>query len=265
MIVPQSERSEGERPVSGGAQPGPAIRYRWSAAAGTRPSRHRHVNEDGHLCLPDRGVFAVADGMGGHSAGDLASRRIVECLAGLNRVRSLPDSVEEAAQRLNTVNRDLMSEATRRGAGVIIGSTVVVMLALDEEIGFLWAGDSRLYLLRADELFLLTRDHTLLHHLQDRGELGPEADETHPGASALVRAVGSDFSLHLDRAALVVRPGDTFLLCTDGLTKCVDDAAIAESLMEPPEVALGDLLDRSFAAGATDDVTAIVVRPEPAE
>ena len=244
--------------MQGGTQAVPAG-FVWHSAAGTRPSRKKKVNEDSHLELPDRGIFAVSDGMGGHSAGDFASRRIVESLAGLHPGGQVEETVERAARRLATVNDDLMEEAVQRGAGVIIGATVVALVFQGWEAGFLWAGDSRLYLLRGGELFRLTKDHTVLREFQERGEVPMSAGEEHPGAHVLTRAVGSDFVLRLDRAGVTVAPGDRFLLCTDGLTKAVDEAVIAESLAEPPAVAVGDLLDRAAAARASDDVTVVAV------
>jgi len=232
----------------------------WSSASRTDVGTVRKLNEDSVLDLPELGLWIVADGMGGHAAGDFASGAIVSALATIARPSSLDELVSEVRRRLQAVNRHLNEEARSRREQVI-GSTVVALLTFGGYGIVLWAGDSRAYLYRRGELIQLTRDHSQVEELVSRGLLTPEQAEGHPAANVITRAVGVVDSLELDSETLEVAEDDTFLLCSDGLYRELDDNAIKARL------ALGDcrrscdaLVDAALAQQARDNVSVIVVR-----
>jgi protein phosphatase len=220
----------------------------------------RKLNEDAVLDLPDVGLWMVADGMGGHAAGDFASGAIVSALAGIPSPASLGALIDEVRRRLQSVNRQLNEEARDRREQVI-GSTVVVLLVFGGHGVVVWAGDSRAYLYRRGELTRLTRDHSQVEELVSRGLITPEQAEHHPAANVITRAIGVADQLELDSEMFAVAEDDTFLLCSDGLYREVDDDGIRAAL------ALGDcrescdaLIEAALASGARDNVSVVVVR-----
>lgn len=237
------------------SQPRQVIESAGQSTAG----RIRRRNEDAMLVQPEIGLWVVADGMGGHDAGAFASDTIVDELAGTPPPRSFNQLIEAVETRLHAANAALRQEATRRGNGIIIGSTVVALMIHGGYAAVLWAGDSRLYLRRGDHLYMLTRDHTLIEDMIGRGELDRHAARSHPAGHVLTRAVGSEDPLRLDRAIVATVPGDSLLLCSDGLTKCLDEADLVDALGQPPEAAIDRLHVMARTRGATDDVTSIVV------
>lgn len=235
----------------------------WEVAARTHVGHLRSANEDSFLCRPELGLFAVADGMGGLLRGDLASRRLVGALAELPpdlRGDALRRAVERAVER---VHRDLLDEAVSFGPS---GSTIVVLLLEPRRFRVLWAGDSRCGRMREGGLEWLTTDHNLAAALVRRGELPDEEARRHPLASRLTRAVGIDEDFLLDELAGRARPGDLFILCSDGLTGELDDADILAALRAgDPERAADALLAKVLAGAARDNVTFVLVRVPPAE
>ncbi|KVD90724.1 serine/threonine protein phosphatase [Burkholderia ubonensis] len=234
----------------------------WTSASRTDVGRVREINEDDCLALPQRGLWAVADGMGGHSAGDLASRTIVRALERLAAPATLADFIDAARAALDTVNAGLRESAAQRGVRMI-GSTVAVLLASGRQCGWLWAGDSRIYLYRDARLTQLTLDHSHVAELQAQGHLSAQQARHHPSQHLITRAVGAAERLHLDERRLDVRDGDMFLLCSDGLSNEMDEADIAAAL------ACGDcaratdaLVELALRAGGRDNVTAIVIRAD---
>jgi protein phosphatase len=232
----------------------------WSSASRTDVGTVRKLNEDSVLDLPELGLWMVADGMGGHAAGDFASGAIVSALTTIARPSSLDELVSEVRHRLQAVNRRLNEEARSRHEQVI-GSTVVALLTFGDHGVVLWAGDSRAYLYRQGELIPLTRDHSQVEELVSRGLLAPEQAEGHPAANVITRAVGVVDTLELDSETLEIVEDDTLLLCSDGLYRELDENAIKARL------ALGDcrrscdaLIDAALAQQARDNVSVIVVR-----
>ena len=220
----------------------------------------RKQNEDSYLDRPDIGLWVVADGMGGMSAGDVASRAIV---ASLNEIAAPPDAatlLHEVRSRLAEVNTALRKLAAQRGPSVTIGSTVAGLMVRGGHLACFWAGDSRVYRFRAGELDRLTRDHSLVQDMVDSGLLSPADAETHPNASVIQRAVGVADELALDGVHARVLPGDVFLLCSDGLTRMVDDeeleAQLGRGTIEEVSQALLALVMRR---GAKDNVTILLV------
>ncbi|RKT46314.1 PP2C family protein-serine/threonine phosphatase [Thiocapsa rosea] len=232
---------------------------RWTSAGVTHPGRVRDVNQDAYLDRPDLGLWAVADGMGGHSDGGMASRMLVEGLGRMGRLDLLGSSVESVRNILQEVNRRLLADAAARGDD-LIGSTIVALIAVGDHCAILWVGDSRVYRRRDGELVQLTLDHTHVQDLVDKGMLTPEQAEQHPLSNVLVRAVGADSEMDVDLRVEALRDGDRFLLCSDGLVKELRSDAIAEILCgaAPGEVAR-NLIEAACNAGGRDNITVVIV------
>lgn len=236
----------------------------WTSASRSDVGLVRSVNEDACLDMPQRGLWAVADGMGGHAAGDVASRMVVDALAALSAPQRLAQFVATARGALQTVNRQLREEAVLRRVRTI-GSTVAVCLASGRSCALLWAGDSRIYLYRDARLRQLTRDHSQVEELRAQGYLTAEQALDHPAQHLITRAIGAADQLELDERRIDVRDRDVFLLCSDGLTNEIEDDGIALAL----ELAGGDcgeavrtLVDMALREGGRDNVSAIVVRAD---
>ena len=165
----------------------------WTSASRTDVGRFRMYNEDSVLDLPERGLWVVADGMGGHSSGDYASNAIVSGLSGVQPPASLEAFADEVRQRLDDVNRHINETSAQNKA--TMGSTVVGLLANGDHGIVLWAGDSRAYRFRSGELSRLTRDHSQVEELVRQGLLAPEEAERHPEKNLITRAVGIAESL----------------------------------------------------------------------
>lgn len=230
------------------------IHPEYRSAALTHTGRVRSTNQDAFVDRSDVRVWAVADGMGGHSDGDVASRMVCEALADLTRSVKLNESIEDIQRRLGQVNAKLHAAAVRPVDPVQSGSTVVVFFVRRTSCAFLWAGDSRLYRLRYQALTQLTVDHTWAAHLLAHGQ-EPDDDE-----HSIMRAVGGEAMLQLEVRRDRVQLGDRYLLCSDGLTREVSDQQIA-TLLGTGDVtqAANALLEASLAAGARDNVTLVVV------
>lgn len=232
----------------------------WSSASRTDVGRVRALNEDACLDLPQKGLWAVADGMGGHTAGDLASGMIVRSLGGLAVPNTLTSYLAAARGTLQTVNHQLREEAARRGVRMI-GSTVAVLMARGREFGWLWAGDSRIYLYRDAQLEPLTTDHSYVAELQAQGHLSAEAARHHPSQHLITRAVGAADWLDLDEGRIVVRDGDLFLLCSDGLSNEVQAPGMVQALEAGDcQQATETLVEMALHAGGRDNITAVVVK-----
>jgi len=221
----------------------------------------RKHNEDNLLCRPELGLFAVADGAGGHDSGEVASGLIVAELGRLPAGLTAAELLSEVRLTLGAVHQVLREEAARRGPGKIIASTFVSLLLRGGQFVCLWAGDSRAYLWRAGALRQLSRDHSLVQELVDAGHLSPEQAEAHPHANIITRAVGAEAeALQLDKVTGPAEPGDRFLLCSDGLCKTLSDADIAAMLAASLETDVtGRLIAAALAHGVNDNVTAIVI------
>ena len=221
----------------------------------------RKHNEDNMLSRPDIGLWAVADGAGGHDSGEVASGMIVDELARLPAHLSSSELLSEVRLTLNRVHTALRAQAAQRGGHSMIASTFVALIIRDRHFACLWAGDSRAYLLRGGVLQQISRDHSLVQELVDGGNLAPEDAEHHPHANVITRAVGSDCeTLELDKVIGQIEPGDRFLLCSDGLSKTLSDAEIASLLGAPDGVPPPELLvAAALAHRVNDNVTAVVV------
>ena len=225
------------------------------------PGSVRKYNEDNLLSRPDLGLWVVADGAGGHDSGEVASGMIVEELARLPADLPADGLIAQVDITLNRVHHALRTKALTRGTDVVIASTFIALVVREHNFTCLWAGDSRAYLLRNGMLSQLTRDHSLVQELVDLGKLAAADAESHPHANIITRAVGSDSEhLELDRVNGAAKPGDRFLLCSDGLSKTLTQAEITQLL----GAADGETTPKSLIAAALghrvrDNVTALVV------
>lgn len=235
----------------------------WRSAARTDTGKVRARNEDAFLALPEQGLWVVADGMGGHQNGALASRLIVERLAELPADGGLELRLVRLRQCLHRLNHRLGQELTVTAdrPDTVIGSTVVALLLEGERAACVWAGDSRCYLWRGSRLYQLSRDHSLVQQLIDEQGLAPQEAARHPAAHALTRAIGASETLQLDILELDVLPGDVFLLCSDGLYQGVSADELGAALNLPsPHLAVERLFQRVLDGPARDNLSAVVIR-----
>jgi PPM family protein phosphatase len=225
-----------------------------SVGAATDIGQVREGNEDSYLVVEP--LYAVADGMGGHRGGEVASSLALETVQGMfeRREGSLAEQVAEA-------NRAVFdrSQNDRKVSGM--GTTLTAAQVDGNQVHLVHVGDSRAYLLRGGELTQVTEDHTLVHRMVMEGEISEEEAETHPHRSILTRALGVDQTIQVDEGDLEVAPGDRLLLCTDGLTGMVPEGEIREILLEnlDPQEAVDKLVKVANRAGGIDNITALIL------
>ena len=234
-----------------------------SSAGRTDRGKVRPRNEDAFLQHPQMGCWAVADGMGGHRAGDVASQWVVDSLASLPSGGGLDARIKRVCLCLQWLDRRLRQEITVTSSNVdcTMGSTVVVLLLEGDRAVCIWAGDSRCYLWRGQQLYQLSRDHSLQQQLMDEQHLSFEEALAHPGSRALTRAIGASEHLNLSVVELEVLPDDVFLLCSDGLYQGLSHRELGQALsLISPQVALARLFDGVLRGAACDNVSAVVIR-----
>jgi serine/threonine protein phosphatase PrpC len=220
----------------------------------------RKLNEDACLDLADSGVWVVADGMGGHAAGDVASQLVVDTVR-VAVQRSNQPSVQLLTEALQQANSELCRYSEQHLQGNTAGSTVVVLLIDKFYYHLLWAGDSRGYLLRNNQLRQITRDHSQVNEMVEQGLLHQNEAEQHELANVITRAVGVDTAVTIDVVSGAWQPGDLFLLCSDGLNKELTDQEICQYLAHNNIAeASRALLHSTLVAGARDNVTCILVK-----
>jgi len=242
---------------------------KWICAGKSDVGKVRQGNEDSLFADQERGIFIVADGMGGHVAGEVASQIVAETVGpGVRRavesgIRGA-DLERRSLELIEEANRAIIeradAEPEKRGMG-----TTLTLLMVDDENGYVFnqVGDSRGYLLRDGALSQITCDHTVVQQQVDRGALTPEQARDHPLSHILTRALGTDVSVQADAYEGSIQPGDLFLLCSDGLSGMLTDEAIQEilsrSVSDLQEVA-DALIHAANAAGGMDNITAVLVR-----
>jgi serine/threonine protein phosphatase PrpC len=251
------------RGCGGGANPdimSATARFTWRSASATSTGNVRSHNEDSILDLPAAGLWVVADGMGGHNAGDVASRMIVEGLADFAR-RSPPSALlDEVEDRLRSVNGRLFDASLENDKGMS-GSTVAALLAFDRHCVAIWAGDSRVYRSREGSMMQLTRDHSEVQEMLDGGVLTAETAGEHVASNVITRAVGGSQELFLDLELRELRNHDRYLLCSDGLYRELSEADMAHHLTgNDPEGACRALMKQALGGTCSDNVSAIVVQ-----
>jgi PPM family protein phosphatase len=238
---------------------------RLSSFAGTDVGRTRSGNEDSYL--RGRTVFAVADGLGGHQGGEVASAAAVEPLAALDG-REFADPAEAAealAGAIAEANSAILDQAAGDPGLWGMGTTVTAAALAGDHLQLAHVGDSRAYLLRDGALDQVTTDHTVVGELVRRGRLTPAQAAIHPERSILTRAVGLDPRIPVDTPdPIQLRPGDQVLLCSDGLTEVVPGPGIAELLAGEPDgnAACASLIAAANDAGGPDNITVVLLRVE---
>lgn len=229
----------------------------WRSVAATELGYVRSVNEDAHLDAREKNLWVVADGMGGHSYGDEASRTIVDQLVSFNPSDKPKNSVHDIRNRLEQAN----TICRQRGKGQVMGSTAAALYVQDPYCFFMWVGDSRIYRFRGDTLEQVTEDHSFVQELVTLGEIRKEEMELHPSSHIITRAVGVHDDLQLAIEYSLAQPGDRYLICSDGLYKDITEAEIAEAMNRISiDDALKSLVDLALERGGRDNTTAIVVQ-----
>lgn len=234
--------------------------------------RVRKLNEDAYYHDPDHmGLFIVADGMGGHQAGEVASalavKSISEALKGVlphcRSAQALDDCLRDAVVRTNrTIYELAMSDAGYNG----MGTTVVVCAVQRGQAHIAHIGDSRAYLIRAGALKQLTTDHSLVQELLSRGRITEAEAVDHPRKNILTRALGTDPAVEVDTTHLDLLPGDRIMLCTDGLTNHVDAQELLEFAQKDPlQEACGEMVRLANNRGGFDNMTVLIVENTPAQ
>jgi PPM family protein phosphatase len=222
---------------------------------GTDTGKKRRRNEDDYVVEPP--LFAIADGMGGAQAGELASSLAAGAVRSGEGVGAGESRVVELIQEANRrVYQRSSQDATVSG----MGTTMTVALVEDDSVVFGHVGDSRAYLIRDGKLEQLTEDHSLVAELVRSGKLSPEEAETHPQRSVITRALGTDPDVDVDTFSIPTRPGDLFMLCSDGLTSMVEDETILETIekhRDNLQTAAKALIRAANKGGGEDNITVI--------
>ena len=239
----------------------------FSCAARTDVGVVRSGNEDSYLMLSDRGIFVVADGMGGHAAGEVASEMATRIIAReIGALRGVED--EEASRRVQraivaaneSIYERTLAEHDKRGMGTT--ATVLVLMRGRYLIG--QVGDSRAYILRDEEFFQVTKDHSYVQEQVDAGLLTPDQARVHPYSNVITRCVGAGSEVLPDIYFGSLRPGDILLLASDGLTGMLEDDQLLRILQSDggPEAWVDRMVAEANYRGGLDNITAIVVRIE---
>jgi serine/threonine protein phosphatase PrpC len=222
----------------------------------TDTGKVRTANQDAFVQINARGVWGVADGMGGYRDGDVASRMVCEGLMSVDKTTSLEGTIDAIRQRMSEVNTKLHQASIREHDPIVSGSTVAIFLVQRTACAVVWAGDSRVYRLRHKRLTQMTTDHTWASELNLQ-QPNEEADH------AITRAVGGEDTLLLDVRRDRVRLGDRYLLCSDGLTRELNDERIAELMGgEDLQQSAKALIDATLQAGARDNVTVVIIEAQ---
>lgn len=235
----------------------------FDCGAATDVGKVRQHNEDAFLMSPKSGVWAVADGMGGHDAGRLASTTVVSALGKIVGPAPVETLLEQCLEHLADANQRLLELATQRG-GMIIGTTVAALLSHDGDYACAWSGDSRIYLIRDRTIAQLSRDHTEVAELVAEGVLSEEEAQTWPRRNVVTRAIGVHAEAEIEVTSGTLAWGDIFVLCSDGLTTHVSDAEIMACVRaNGAQSACDALVALTMQRGALDNVTVVAVRYGP--
>ena len=237
-----------------------SIPLSWNSHAITNVGKVRDHNEDAMLDRADIGLWVVADGMGGHAAGDVASQMIVDALNEIHGDNTLDRCIDEIEDQLTQVNENLIGLAQGGKKRKMIGSTVVLMLAYESYCIYIWAGDSRMYRLRNKQLKQITTDHSQVEQYVEQNLISREEALWHPHSNMITRAVGATNTLFLDMDIQKMQAKDRYMLCSDGLTKHVYDLEFEDMLKKGnAESVCADLIDMALSRGGEDNVTAIII------
>lgn len=233
----------------------------WQSNGITEVGNRRTHNEDAMLNAPELGLWVVADGMGGHLAGDVASKLVIDSLAAMPLTDTFDLSVNWICSCLQRVNGELCELAAQFQRGGVIGSTVVALVARGYDCAVIWAGDSRLYQMRDGQFKQITRDHTLVDELIVSGGVAREVAVQQVGANVITRAVGGGEALELDVLRFQAKTGDRYLLCSDGLDKELDESEMAHCLCNfDGQVAVDGLVSLALSRNGIDNITVLVAQ-----
>jgi serine/threonine protein phosphatase Stp1 len=236
------------------------LRLKVHSAGISDPGLKREVNEDSILVEDGSNFWAVADGMGGHENGAFASGHTVKCLSDQAFVADFEDAKDLISQRIFTANQQIWEAGAGQDAAGTMGTTLVSLVIRGHEFAVLWVGDSRAYIYRRGGLFQLSTDHTHVQDLIDEGVLSEEEAEGHPMSHVLSRALGVQETVRVDIMQDMIDAGDTFLLCSDGLTGPVSEAVIREIIANHPlQEAAQLLIKAAHENGAPDNVSVVLV------
>ena len=218
----------------------------------------RTENEDSFGVSTDRGIVAVADGMGGHANGRYVADCAVAALCQVPSAPSLDDTLSKAREALAATNRDVFSRARR--SGCTMGATLVAALIGQSRVGIIWAGDSRAYIFRDGVLYGLTRDHSAVQELLEAGRITHQEAAKHPLRHVVTRALGMNSQFEVEWGTHALGLGDIILLSTDGLHGAVSEKLIEECLARYGLDALDKLIDLALDAGGRDNVTIVLLK-----
>lgn len=233
----------------------------FEVCARTHVGMVRELNEDSFLDLTPSGLWVVADGMGGHSAGEVASQAVTDGLRGVNGGFPIENMITQVRKAILETNRQLIAQSEGYDPSRLPGATVVVLVISGSQGAVVWAGDSRVYRRRDGEIVQLTRDHSHVQDLVDQRLIAEEQAEAHPMANVITRAVGIQDDLELDVVRFDVREGDRYLLCSDGLSRLMPAKEISGQLAEPDtDSSVQSMLHTALVRGAPDNVTIIDVK-----
>ncbi len=233
----------------------------WVSEGATDVGTVRPLNEDSFLTQPEIGLWTVADGMGGHDGGSVASQMIVNSLQQLSAQNHLSEFVNNIEDTITDVNNRLLEYSRAQLNGRTIGSTFVSLL-IKGNIGVcLWAGDSRLYRIRHNKLSPITEDHSHVVELIKQGLITEEEAEVHPERNVITRAVGTSESIDVDVTLFELNVGDQFLLCSDGLYNAVNELDMIGCLnKDSREDSVKQLIQTALDNKASDNVSVILVK-----
>ena len=235
----------------------------WAFCAATDKGMVRQVNEDGWQCWAERGLALVADGMGGHESGDVASAMLCESLDSAPVFSHLSERLNWIEDQVNKAHQKIRNYAKQHHGSKTVGSTLVIWVDAMPLGSVLWAGDSRLYRLREPNgaLEQLTRDHSQLNEMVDRGLLTADQAQGKKGGNVITRAVGAKEQLHMETKLFEMKPTDAFLLCSDGLYNALPDEMLRQACMpgKTVEERAETLMNQALDAGARDNVTFILI------
>lgn len=236
-------------------------RFRWTSASRSDVGNERQVNEDSCLELPARGLWMVADGMGGHAAGDIASQMLVTKLREVDSHDKLSEFVDDVEDRVLEANLRLHEMSLEGDDAKVMGTTLAALLAFDSHVVCMWVGDSRVYRLREGELLKqVTTDHSEVEEMIAQGVLDKAAALDHPAANIVTRAVGGLKKVYVDLDLDELENNDRFLICSDGLFKDLSEEDIEKLLGEGDCTnACHALIDTALERECADNVTVVVV------
>lgn len=220
----------------------------------------RKINEDAYAARNTLRLWAVADGIGGHACGDIASRMLAEAMAAIDadsEHHHLPQLVEAQIQKTHAA---MVEQSREKDHGALMGSTISVLMGGRDSVQCIWAGDSRVYRHRDGMMTRLTHDHSVVQQLIDSGAIDEAAARKHPHKNVITSAVGAQDKLSLERRTHEFAAGDKFLLCTDGLSNMLTDYELCSLISSGPIDETADLLlATALARGAGDNVTFVLV------